>query len=72
MSDQNIARGILPPGGETPRRPDQQFPLLQKWFTSDQQAVPIRVVYGHDFVAGTQMTPIFGFRAVAVKTKLGK
>lgn len=72
MSDQQIARGEVPPGGETPRRPEQKFEVLQKWFTSDQQAVPVRVVYGRSLCAGTQITPVFSFRSVAVKTKIGK
>lgn len=67
---QPIVRGKTPVGGETPRRPAQKFELLQKWFTSDVQAVPYRVLYGRDFIAGTQKTPIFGFRSVEIKTKI--
>ena len=68
MSDP-ISRGSIPVGGETPRRPNQKYELLQKWFTSDLQGVPVRVLYGRDEVAGTQMTPIFAFRSVEIKQK---
>jgi hypothetical protein len=47
----------------------QPYPLLAKWFTSDLQLVPARVLYGRDFVAGTQITPIFGFRSKEIHTK---
>lgn len=69
-----IARGSVPIGGETARRPMQHYPLLSKWFTSDLLSVPVRVLYGRDFVAGTQMTPVFGFRSVEMHadTSAGK
>ena len=53
-------------------KPNLKFEIQSKDFTSSQQAVPIRLVYGTAQVAGVYITPIFGFRSTAVTTKAGK
>lgn len=59
-----IFRGTMPAAGPNERRPNRRFELLQKDFTSVEQAVPVPVVFGRVRASAAQMTPIFGFRAV--------
>lgn len=66
ITSTRIATGAEPVGGKSPTPPrlaTQQYALLQKDFTSSQQAVPVPVIYGRAQVAAIQMTPIFGFRS---------
>jgi hypothetical protein len=63
MSQQNsLLNATEPIGGHTPRALGRNYPLFAKDFTSVEQAVPLRLVYGQARVAAIQITPIFGFR----------
>jgi len=59
-------------GAAEKRQPGRTFSIQVKDFTSNEQAVPIRVVYGTSKVAGVYITPIFGFRSTAITTEVGK
>jgi hypothetical protein len=65
-------RGVEPPAGPTRRRTERRFEFLAKEFTSVEQAVPVRLVYGRARVAGVQITPIFNFASEEVTTPGGK
>lgn len=70
MAD-NITRET--PFGAVERRvPSRKFELHSKDFTSSEQAVPIRVAFGTVKSGGTYFTPIWGFRSVPIKQKVGK
>ena len=45
---------------------------MAKDFTQAEQAAPLRLIYGRARVAGTQITPIFGFRNEELTTEAGK
>ncbi len=49
----------------------RRFEILAKDFTSVEQAVPLRLVYGQAKFSGVQFTPIFGFRNVAKPSEGG-
>lgn len=68
----SVARGVQPVAGPTVRRTERRYELLAKDFTSVEQAVPVRLVYGRARVAGVQITPIFGFRNEAIEGETGK
>jgi hypothetical protein len=53
-------------------KPNRKFEIQAKDFTSSEQAVPIRLIYGRARVAGIYITPIFGFRATQTTTNAGK
>lgn len=59
-------------GGTERRQPGRTFNILVKDFTSNEQGVPIRLIYGTAKVAGIYITPIFGFRSTAISTEVGK
>lgn len=59
-------------GGVERRQPGRTFNIQVKDFTSNEQAVPIRLIYGTAKVAGIYITPIFGFRSIAITTEVGK
>lgn len=62
-----VMRGNVPVGGSKALRPNRRFEILAKDFTSVEQAVPLRLVYGKTKpFAAVQVTPIFGFRSQAV------
>lgn len=68
----NYATGRQVMGGPARLRPGQHFTIEQKDFGSIEQVEPLRVIYGRAEVAGVFITPLFGFRAVEVKRKVGK
>jgi hypothetical protein len=68
----NLLRGVQIVGGSQKKNPARNFEIHAKDFTSVEQAVPLRLCYGQDRVAGVQITPIFGFRAKQVTTEAGK
>lgn len=66
--------GAEPVGGPSPNPPrkvNAQLALLQKDFTTAQQVVPVRVVFGRSKVAGVQITPVFGMRSEEAKIEGG-
>lgn len=67
----NITRET-PFGAIEQRVPARKFSLYAKDFTASEQAVPIRVSYGTVKSGGTYFTPIWGFRSVPIKQKVGK
>lgn len=70
---QELWKGVNPVAGAQPLRPNRRFEILAKDFTSAEQAAPLRVVYGRPKpFAGSQITPIFGFRNEPIQTKVGK
>lgn len=68
----NLMRGVESPGGRQKKNPARTFQIHAKDFTSVEQAVPLRLLYGCDRVAGVQITPIFGFRSEQITTEAGK
>jgi hypothetical protein len=73
MSEREIMRGITPVGGRQSPRPNRRYEVLAKDFTSVEQDVPVRLIYGTPKpFAGAQVTPIFGFRNEAVQAESGK
>jgi hypothetical protein len=68
----DIRNGVEPVGGPQPVRTHRPFQILAKDFTSVEQGVPLRLLFGRARVAGTQIFPIFGFRNEATTTKQGK
>lgn len=71
MPDHALAREV-PFGAIEKRVPGRRFEIMAKDFTSNEQAVPIRVLWGTVKAAGVYFTPIWGFRSVAIQTKVGK
>lgn len=73
MSQQlNLMRGVETPGGRQRKNPARTFEIKAKDFTSVEQAVPLRLLYGCDKVAGVGITPVFGFRSEQITTEAGK
>lgn len=71
LSDNHDA-GLEPIGGNPPKNSSRTFPILAKDFSSVEQSVPIRLIWGRAKVAGVAITPIFGFRTEQVTTQAGK
>lgn len=71
MPNNNITRE-QPFGAIEKRVPSREFKLHAKDLTSSEQAVPIRVAFGTFKCGGTYFTPIWGFRSVPIKQKVGK
>ena len=70
MAD-NITRET-PFGAIEQRVPSRKFSFYAKDYTASEQAVPIRIAFGTVKSGGTYFTPIWGFRSVAIKQKVGK
>jgi hypothetical protein len=54
------------------RQPFRKLQFQTKDFSSAEQAVPIRVVYGTAETSGTYITPVFGLRSEPVKSESSK
>ncbi len=67
-----VAAGLHPIGGKQQKYPSRKFVIQAKDFTSAEQAVPVRVIYGIAKVAGSYITPIFGFRSEAITQEISK
>jgi hypothetical protein len=63
-------RGTEGPAGKNKRRPQRNFVVLARDFTSVEQAVPLRLVYGRARVAGVQITPIYAFQSEETESEL--
>ena len=72
MSQAQVAAGLHPIGGKPQKYPSRKFIIQAKDFTSAEQAVPVRIVFGTARIAGVYITPIFGFRSTATTQKMGK
>lgn len=71
-SERSVQKGIEPVSGPQRYQPNRKYEIQAKDFTSAEQAAPLRVIFGRAFVAGAQVTPIFGFRSVAITQHMGK
>jgi len=71
MDDKNLRRSV-PFGTVEQRQPNRKFLLQVKDFTTAEQGPPIRVIWGTQRVAGVYFTPIWNFKSVPIKTKVGK
>lgn len=72
MPDNKTLAFGSPFGGQEQRQPSRKFLLQVKDFTTSEQGPPIRVLFGTERVAGVYFTPIWNFKAVPIKTKVGK
>ncbi len=68
----STATGAKPVGGADVKRPGLKVPIEGRVFTQATESEPLPLVWGVVQRAGTYILPVFGLRAVPVKTTMGK
>lgn len=59
-------------GGQARPKPGRRLVLESKLFTDVDQAVPVRVIWGTDRVAGVHIFPVFDFGSEEISEEAGK
>ena len=69
-SDSILVNGAI--GGHSDPRPGRRFVVEAGKLSSNDQAVPVRVIHGRETVAGVHIMPVFNWGAEEITTSVGK